>query len=212
MKTYTLIVILGLVLSSLLLSGCAVMSAEDCEVADWGEIGFQHGKSGVLANTGKLTPYIKACAKANITPDQEVYELGRAAGARVYCEPQNGFVLGRSGKFYNNICDPDLEEAFLNEYDLGRELFTYEDAVREVEDQITHLQNDRESIQDDIADKRAYIKDETTLDSERKELKEDIYRLKQDVDNIENELDRLAYRLVQKEIARDEFKRSRGYY
>lgn len=212
MKTYKLIVILGFVLSTFLLSGCAVMSAEDCEVADWGEIGFQHGKSGVLANSGTLAPYIKACAKANITPDQEVYELGRAAGARVYCEPQNGFVLGRSGNPYNNICDPDLEEAFLNEYDLGRELFTYEDAVREVEDQIRHLQKDRESIQHDIVDKRVHIKDETTPETERRDLKEDVYRLKQDLDNIENELDRLTYRLVQKEIARDEFKRSRGYY
>jgi len=212
MKIYTLMVILSLVLSTLLLSGCAVMSAEDCEVADWGEIGFQHGQSGVLANTGKLAPYIKACAKANISPDQEAYELGRAAGARVYCEPQNGFVVGRSGKHYNNICDSDLEEAFLIEYELGRELFTYEDAVREVEDRITHLENDRESIQDDIADMRVHIKDEATPETERRDLKEDIYRLKQDLDNIENELDRLAYRLVQKEVARDEFKRNRGYY
>ena len=201
-----------LILVALYLSGCAVMSVEECEVADWGELGYKHGTNGVPANSNKLAPYIKACGKGGITPDRKLYENGRAAGARVYCEPENGFIIGRSGKPYNNICDSDLQDDFLDEYDLGRELYTYEEAVRIVENDIHHLEKDRHELQDDIADLRVELKHEETTPQERIEIKDDIYRIKQGLDNIENELDRMAYRLIQKEIARDDFKRERGYY
>lgn len=201
-----------IVLTGLIVSGCAVMSVEECQVADWGALGYQHGVAGTLPTGTRLAPYIKACAKAGISPDQQAYEQGRSEGARVYCHPSNGFKLGRSGKNYNYICDPDLEAAFLAEYDRGSELFTYEEAVRVIQSEIAHLQTDRDNIQHSIADKRALIKSEETTSEERGDLTDDIYRLAQELGSIESDLDRLTYALVEKEAQLNDFKTSRGYY
>ena len=44
-------------------------------------------------------------------------------GVKLYCQKDNGMVVGASGKKYTQICPKEMEEAFLVEYRKGRKKF-----------------------------------------------------------------------------------------
>lgn len=44
-------------------------------------------------------------------------------GVKAYCQPENGFELGRQGQIYTKICPIKLEKSFLPEYQKGRKLW-----------------------------------------------------------------------------------------
>lgn len=44
-------------------------------------------------------------------------------GVKEFCAQDNGFQVGASGKVYNKICPPEMEKAFLKEYNRGRKKY-----------------------------------------------------------------------------------------
>lgn len=44
-------------------------------------------------------------------------------GVKEFCQADNGFAVGSSGRTYNKICPPDLEKSFLKEFNRGRKKY-----------------------------------------------------------------------------------------
>lgn len=195
------------------LSGCAVMNTQECIDANWYDIGIEQGRNGRTASADFLRPYYKACSKADVTPDAEAYEAGRAEGARYFCRAENGFDVGRQGRQYNGVCDADLEAAFLAEFDKGKELYSYEQPIREIEQDISELEDELERKQSTIRGLRSELQNNDDLTREQRQEKRDqILRYSDEVDDIEDRLDRLYQDLDRREERLDKFKTRTGYF
>ncbi len=85
------------------LGGCASMSAEECAVADWREVGHSDAARGF--NRDRIEDHRKACAEAGIAPDLDAYLAGFAQGLPLYCTRQRGFDIAASGGGRPHQCD-----------------------------------------------------------------------------------------------------------
>ncbi|USD37317.1 MULTISPECIES: DUF2799 domain-containing protein [Ferrimonas] len=119
-----------------LLSGCASMSVQQCQQANWARIGLTDGQSGVRVT--RVDDYVKDCAEAGVQVAvadwTEAYELGLLS----YCLPENGFLQGRQGHDYHNVCHNDQ---FVERYNQGRALYLKEKRIAEIDTQLQQLDN-----------------------------------------------------------------------
>lgn len=104
------------------LAGCAAMSEAECRSGDWYGVGERDGRAG---RGSRLGDYAEACEKAGVLPDTAEYANGRERGLRAYCTPENGYRAGVEGQSYQNVCAPEVQAAFLREYERGRERFEF---------------------------------------------------------------------------------------
>lgn len=104
------------------LSGCATMSEDECLMSDWRTVGYEDGLVG--KSPAVIGNYRKACAKAGVVPDLELYRAGHEEGLQTYCHPQNGYRLGENGGRYNGVCANNNESQFVAAYEEGRTLYT----------------------------------------------------------------------------------------
>jgi hypothetical protein len=127
------------------LSSCASMSAEDCAVVDWRNVGYTDGVRGVLQNNDNWQ--VTRCRDLEAPVDLELYSRGYTEGVNRYCEPDNGYKLGLTGADYNGICRPLNEELFLDEYYLGLEVFQFEEPVRQAESDVERLKKEEYELE-----------------------------------------------------------------
>jgi hypothetical protein len=124
-----------------LLSACASLSPEQCKNADWRQIGYTDGANGEPA--GRLQEHASACAKTDIKPDLDAYLSGRMDGLLSYCQPENGFEVGRRGRPDNvGDCPPHLRTPFLDRYREGREINGLESQVQRLRSMLQNDQNE----------------------------------------------------------------------
>lgn len=143
MKKYALLLI-----SMLLLSGCATLSESECRSADWYAIGFEDGAQG--RPVSYLSEHRKACADYQVTPAFEPYRQGHEQGVAQYCTADNGFALGRRGGRYQNVCPPAQAAVFVPAYQRGYQLYMVERQIQEAQRQQRQeeqaVANDRQRI------------------------------------------------------------------
>lgn len=124
---------------ALLVSSCATLSPEQCQNADWRQIGYADGAGGLPGS--RIQEHASACAKVGARPDMEAYLSGRMEGLVSYCQPENGFEVGRRGRADNaGDCPPHVRAAFLQQYRQGREINALESQVNNLR---TTLENER---------------------------------------------------------------------
>lgn len=126
---------------ALVLSSCASLSPEQCKNADWRQIGYADGASGEPAS--RIQQHASACAKVDTKPDMEAYLSGRMEGLLSYCQPENGFDVGRRGRPDNvGDCPPHLRAAFLQTYREGIEINGLEGQVQRLRSMLQNEQNE----------------------------------------------------------------------
>lgn len=168
---------LVVVVATLVSSGCATMSGDECLTSDWQAIGYEDGARG---HTGdKLGQHRKACAKHGVTPDFEAYQMGRTSGLREFCQPQRGFNLGAGGGRYNGVCAYDLEADFLDAYRSGSQLHSLRSNVNSASSRINSKERELESVAVSVRNAEAEliaadtsIQDRILLLADLKELSE----------------------------------------
>ncbi|MDN3640589.1 DUF2799 domain-containing protein [Simiduia curdlanivorans] len=101
----------------MLLASCATMNKEECEVADWRAVGYQHGAKGQSATA--FENYQKDCSKHQIKADFSAFKQGHQQGIDEYCIYERGMELGRAGANYNNQCPSSRYERFEDGYFAG---------------------------------------------------------------------------------------------
>lgn len=141
----------------LLLASCASLSPEQCQNADWRQIGYADGVSGLPGD--RIQEHASACARIGAKPDMEAYLSGRMEGLVSYCQPENGFDVGRRGAAdIAGDCPPHVRAAFLQNYRQGRE-------INALESQISTLRNNMEN------ERREMRRREDRIEDIRKELR-----------------------------------------
>lgn len=148
----------------ILLQGCAAISPEQCQTADWYNLGYGDGQSGHKRD--RVNDYRQECAKVNIQVDSMKWQKGYEQGITIYCAPENGYRIGRDGQSYQGVC---INEAFVRNYNKGKRQYEIDQEIDQLEDQIRNLKDDL-----------------------RKEINEDIKReIRRDIRDLEREIDRL---------------------
>ncbi len=159
-----------------ILSSCASLSPEQCKNADWRQIGYTDGANGEPA--GRLQQHASACAKANVKPDLEAYLSGRMEGLLSYCQPENGFEVGRRGRPDNvGDCPPHLRAPFLDQYRQGREINGLEGEVQRLQSMLQNDQNEARRSDRRMEDIRKELRRPNLSPERRTSLLNEIERL-----------------------------------
>jgi hypothetical protein len=176
----------------LALSGCATMDRDECLTVDWRTVGFEDGTAGYSGD--RIGQHRKACAKHGVTPDLAAYQAGRDDGLREYCVPAKGFRLGSQGGSYAGICPADLEAAFDDAYQSGRQLYTLESRLSSVNHEIESTRRALRTAESDIVNRSAVAISSDATKEERaqavldvKHLGERVGRLKSEIRQLEDE-------------------------
>lgn len=120
----------GLLVATMLLVGCAVMTPEQCKVADWGRVGHADGVRG--EPRARLERYVEDCAQAGVQPHTQAYQQGWDAGIPRYCTAVNGWRAGVDGEFGKDaVCQGQSgHEAFAQYLQLGLEVYRTREEMR----------------------------------------------------------------------------------
>lgn len=133
-----------LVITIILLQGCATMSVDECATADWRALGIEDGSRGeTLAKAEKRGA---ACTKHGYAMDRSAYDIGRFEGLGLFCTPSTGYGLGERGKHYNGVCADHDEVAFLDAYNRGREMFSFTAAVSTAKSELTSVKGRHDEL------------------------------------------------------------------
>lgn len=112
----------------LMLAGCATMNEQECRVADWHAVGYQHGANG--QGTQSFSEYQSDCADHNIRADFQAFKAGHESGLSDFCVFERGQNLGLKGASYNAHCTATRYPDFKAGYDMGIKGFcTYENGL-----------------------------------------------------------------------------------
>jgi hypothetical protein len=118
----------------LLLAGCSSMSERQCRSVNWAERGERDAYDG--QSRERIASYQDACTEFGIQADVAAYNAGYARGLRLYCTPQRGYAVGKTGGSYRRSCPPESEPAFLEGYDIGKGIYSEQRRVSDLERRI----------------------------------------------------------------------------
>lgn len=133
----------------LLLSACTTMSADECRVANWRDVGYLDGKQGQSLTL--LNRRMEACAKAQVTLDAPLYHQGREQGLQQFCRIDNAAPHGLSGRYYQGVCPAEIDGEFRVRFDAGRAVY---DARKEVEYINSRIAAAERKLRDSYRDER----------------------------------------------------------
>lgn len=154
------------ILVAVTLSGCASMTASQCQVADWARVGFSDGARGQSEN--KLAAYTEDCAKTNVQPDAQAYRKGWDSGIQQYCTAANGWNEGVQGNDYKaQACQGQVGHPVFSRYlAAGMQLH------------ITNQQIDHNAFETQQLRKR--LEDAPASDKEKRDMREQLSDLERD--------------------------------
>ena len=178
-----LIVIAALALA---VQGCASMSKNECVTADWYAIGYESGIRG--EREAQIAEHRKACAEHGVTPDLARFMAGRDAGLERFCEPRNGYRLGRAGTGYAGVCPQQLESGFMQAYGAGREIYDVQQNINRLGRRIDARQAELKRLNEDIADKQVELIRAGTTPPRRALLLSQMLELQQAVKSVEADI------------------------
>ena len=183
---------------ALLLQGCATLSGNECETADWWLIGQEDGSEGLSLT--HLKEHQESCAEHGVTPDRDAYVKGHSSGLAVYCTRFTGYKVGRSGRPYHGICDGSLAEAFEPGLRRGRMVHTLEteawDIMQKREslwEKIGRLEHERKTLQEKLEADESIPQDRESMAEKVVELGQELEVLKQEYeDSAQTQADAMA--------------------
>ena len=145
---------LSLVLAlSALLNGCATMSADECKVANWNDVGLRDGIEG--AALSKLDARVKDCAEAKVAVDTPRYLQGRDQGLLQFCQIEKAVPLGLKGGSYSGVCPVGIDGEFRRRFRLGRDVFDARQTVQNLEGNINGAEDRLRAAPNDEDRRRA---------------------------------------------------------
>jgi len=173
-------------LIALAATGCATMSEDECRLADWRTIGYEDGAAGAPASA--IGSRREACAEHGVVPDLAAYRAGREEGLREFCQPRNAYNLGARGAQYAGVCPADLEPAFAEAYDRGRELHGYTSRVARADSAVATKKREIAALEDQLGDSEALLISEDATKEERAQALLDIKSYAEKKGRLESEL------------------------
>ncbi len=183
---------------ALLFQGCATLSENECETADWWLIGQEDGSEGLPLT--HLKEHQESCAEHGVTPDRDAYAKGHRSGLAVYCTRFTGYKVGRSGQPYHGICDGSLAEEFEPGLRRGRMVHTLETEAWDIKqkreslrEKIGRLEHERKTLQEKLEADESIPQDRESMAEKVVELGQELEVLKQEYeDSAQTQADAMA--------------------
>ncbi len=189
--TKNIITLFALGMSAVFLVSCATMTPEECQRANWLDIGVKDGLSGEPMAT--LDDRIGICGKAGITVDTGPYVTGREQGLQTYCRIENAVTLGLNGSYYVGACPPMIDVEFRRRYELANAVYQARTELASIAARSDALQRQLHNIGRDELQR--------TIDTEKEE---DRKRIRREFDDRRNRLRNELFELDRKaRYARD---------
>lgn len=196
------LILLGL--CALLLGGCASLTPEQCAHADWRQIGYADGVKGLSG--AQIEEHARACAPQGIRPNLDAYLAGRSQGLIRYCQPENGFELGRHGASQIVAdCPDNLKWTFQDQYNQGRQVYAIEYELNNRRNQLNDNRSKLHRNDERIAAIKSELDRKETANARRDTLLTEFNGLVNQKENLvheslelEEQIDRLQRRLYQK--------------
>ena len=136
-----------------LLTGCATMSADECKLANWSDVGLRDGLEG--AALSRLDARVKDCAEAKVAVDTLRYLQGRDQGLLLFCQIEKAVPLGLKGGSYSGVCPVGIDGEFRRQFRLGRDVFDARHTVQNLEANINGAEDRLRAAPNDEARRRA---------------------------------------------------------
>jgi hypothetical protein len=149
-----------LVLLSTVITGCASLTPEQCQVADWKSLGEKDGFQG---RDEQLANHLKSCAPIGVTPNASLYRQGYQAGLAVYCQPQNILNQALQGSGRIEVCPIKQQQLLQPYYRAGADLYSSKSNLNQ-------LNREQEQFEKELAEHK-------TSDQRRKELRQKLREL-----------------------------------
>jgi hypothetical protein len=152
-----------LTLTALLSISCATMNKEQCQNADWFEVGERDGANGYSSD--RIGAHKKACGEHGIQPNVVEYKKGRTEGLKAYCTYENGLLKGRNGYYYSGVCPSHLAPDFLRGYEIGQreyELKKREEELRKREQELEEKRRKEASLRRNKTNTVVVVKERPT--------------------------------------------------
>lgn len=165
MRSFDAAMLIGAVM---MLMGCSSMSEKECLATDWRTVGYEDGVAGRSGD--RIGRYREQCSEHGVAPSLSEYQAGREQGLREFCKPVNGFRVGARGAAYNGVCPADTDDAFLDAYQSGRQLYALRSRVNSTANAIRSAQAEIERLDQDLITIGAQIIDSSTSTERRAQL------------------------------------------
>jgi hypothetical protein len=170
---------------SLLLTGCATLSQEECQHGDWHSIGIVDGQAGEPAS--RFDEHTSACSEYGIKVDKRQYFNGRTQGLIDYCQIDNAFNTGIQGHQYQHVCPSSIDAVFDRYNGAAYEVYQTRKEIQSVEYQIQSKENELQK-KDLSNDNRHRIRSEIRdLDYRHGRLEGDLHFKERSLDRMMDE-------------------------
>jgi hypothetical protein len=196
-------IVIGTALATLMMSGCASMSGEECVATDWSAVGFEDGARGYT--TERFSKHRKACAKHGVTADFSAYQNGRDQGLVEYCQPGRGYDVGVNGGRYYGVCSVEREADFLDAYNAGYHLYTLRSNVNRATSSISAKERELENVADKMRAKEVALIDRESTTEERVLLLADLKELSERTGQLEAEIQDLYEQRARYQVELDNY-------
>ena len=155
-------------------------------MADWRQIGYADGAQGLSG--ARIDDHAKACAEVGVRPNLDEYLRGRSQGLFSYCQPENGFTVGRRGERENaGDCPASMRFAFLEQYQRGQEIHTIETELERRRSRLEHNHRSLHSHDERIGAIRTELAKSDLPADRRTALSNELNRLADEKNAIINE-------------------------
>lgn len=190
-----------------LLAGCATLSKDECQHANWHIIGMEDGSRGY--GLERLGEHRKACARVGVTPDLAAYQAGHAEGVKRYCTPLRGYALGNGGGAYRELCPPDLAKGFRRGYDDGRDMYSHRVRVDQLGATVAATQKSILALEAQIEEREQYIVSDTSTPASRRATLERLKQLREELAVLHEQLFAAEY---DRSLAVEDYEALRHYH
>ncbi|QBQ16483.1 DUF2799 domain-containing protein [Acinetobacter haemolyticus] len=164
---------------AVLLSGCAAMSVEQCKTANWLSVGEKDGSAGYES---RLDKYYSSCQKANVVPNQALYEKGYQKGLGYYCRPESIFNEALEGRGDYRVCSIEKRETLRLYYQVAHEYYQANSEFNRSQSDVSHYLRELERKDLSAKDRDEYKKRLSDLRSNRNRVQ---FRYQDAVRNLE---------------------------
>jgi len=158
-----------LIVTALVLSGCASLSESECLAANWEVLGESDGQQG--RPLSQINRYQKDCAQYGVVPDAKAYATGRERGLAHYCTESNGYEEARLGAGDAAVCPPSLQADFRRGYVLGQSVYAAHHVLITTADDIRSTRDEIEDLKSNISHNKSRIDDDSLSQEDKAALK-----------------------------------------
>lgn len=177
-----------ILLSSALVSACATMSAEECKLANWHDVGLRDGLEG--KSIAMLDARTKDCAEAKVPVDAKTYLSGRERGLKTYCRMENALPLGLNGGSYEGVCPPWIDQEFRWRFQIGHTVYERRNEVGRLDERIASAERRLSASKHEEEKRLREAKNNDDRKRIRHEIDEQQHRLREELSDLDRQLRR----------------------